>query len=126
MSEPISGAAGAAAGWKIIGGLAGVGGIAAAIATYVVMMKTKPKDEEFGPTIACTLVGSLGGGAAAIKYLGIEHWSNEVIGLVGMGSIIFTCGLPAWLLVRAFFKYMEKRKDADLAEIVAEVRNAGK
>lgn len=120
MSEPISSTAAGIFGWKALAGLAGTGGIAAAIAAYVVMMKTKPKDEEFGPTIACSVVGSLGGGAATIKYFGFEHWANDVIGLIGMGGIIFACGLPAWLLVRAMFKWMEKRKDADIAEILTD------
>ncbi|MBQ5963137.1 hypothetical protein [Massilia sp. ZL223] len=127
MSEPISGAAAGAAGWKIIGGLAGMGAIGAGLAAFVVMSMTRPKDEnEWRVALACTLVGSIGGGAALVRYLGIQEWAHDPIGMVGMLALVFSCGLPAWGLVRAFFKYMEKRKDADLAEIVAEVRNAGK
>ena len=127
MSEPISGAAGAAAGWKIIGGLAGMGAIGAGLAAFVVMSMTRPKDEkEWRVALASTLVGSIGGGAALVRYLGIQEWAHDPIGMVGMLALVFSCGLPAWGLVRALFKYLEKRKDADLAEIVAEVRNAGK
>lgn len=123
MSEPFSGTAAGVAGWKALAGLAGAGGIAAAIAAYVVMMKTKPKDDgEFGVAMACTVVGSLGGGPALIKYLGIEGWSKDIIGLMGLGGIIFACGLPAWVLVRASFLFAEKRKGADLAEIVRDVK----
>lgn len=127
MSEPISGAAGAAAGWKIIGGLAGMGAIGAGLAAFVVMSMTRPKDEkEWRVALASTLVGSIGGGAALVRYLGIQNWAHDPVGLVGLLCAVFACGLPAWALVRALFKYLEKRKDADLAEIVAEVRNVGK
>jgi hypothetical protein len=123
MSEPISGAAAGAVGWKIIGGLAGMGAIGAALAAFVVMAMTKPKTEqEWRVALACTFVGSLGGGAALIKYLGVEHWSNDVLGLVAQGGLIFTCGLPAWTLIRALFKYLEKRKDADIVEIANDVK----
>lgn len=123
MSEPISGAAAGAAGWKIIGGLAGAAGIGAGLAAYVVMMMTKPKDDrEFRVAIACTVIGSLGGGAALIKYLGVENWKEDIIGLMGMGGVMFTCGLPAWLLIRALFYYIEKKKDADIREIIKDVK----
>lgn len=123
MSEPISGTAAGVAGWKLLGGLVGVGGIGAGLAAYVVYAKTKPKtDEEWRISLVCTLIGSLCGGAAAVKSLGIEHWAQDVIGLMGIMGVAFTCGLPGWLLIRAAFKYMDKKKDADLAEIVRDVK----
>lgn len=123
MSEPISGAAGAAAGWKIIGGLAGMGAIGAGLAAFVVMSMTKPQsDQEWRVALTCTLVGSIGGGAALVRYLGIQHWAHDPIGMVGMLCMVFACGLPAWALVRALFKYIDKRKDADLAELVRDVK----
>lgn len=45
MSEPISGTAAGVAGWKIIGGLAGMGAIGAGLASFVVMNMTRPKSE---------------------------------------------------------------------------------
>ena len=123
MSEPISGAAAGAAGWKIIGGLAGMGAIGAGLAAFVVMSMTRPKDEkEWRVALACTLVGSIGGGAALVRYLGIQHWAQDEVGLVGLLCMVFTCGLPAWGLVRALFKYLEKRKDVDLVEMVKEAK----
>lgn len=123
MSEPISGAAAGAAGWKVIGGLAGMGAIGAGLATFVVMAMTKPKsDQEWRVALASTFAGSVGGGAALVKYLGIERWADDFVGLIALGFLIFACGLPAWALVRATFKWIEKRKDADLGEIVKEVR----
>lgn len=123
MSEPISGTAAGVAGWKIIGGLAGASGIGAGVAAYIVMAMTKPKDDrEFRVSMVSTLAASLGGGAAAIKYFGIEKWAGDAIGLMGMGGVMFACGLPGWLLVRALFHYIEKRKDADITEIVKDVK----
>jgi hypothetical protein len=125
MSEPFSGTAAGVAGWKIIGGLAGMGAIGAALAAFVVMAMTKPKSEqEWRVALICTLVGSIGGGAALVRYLGIQHWAEDTFGMVAMLAMAFTCGLPAWALVRALFKYLDKRKDADLMEIVKDVKEA--
>jgi hypothetical protein len=122
MSDPISGAAASAAGLKTLGGLAAGTGIGAGLAAYVAMSMTKPAtDKEWRVALACTFAGSLGGGAALIKYLGIEKWSADVFGLVGLGGVMFACGLPAWALVRAFFLFLDKRKNSDLMEIAQEV-----
>jgi len=127
MSEPITTGAGAAIGWKALGGLAGAAGIGSGVAAYVVMTMTKPKDDrEFRVSLACTIAGSIGGGAALIKYLGVERWTGDVLGLMGMGGLMFTCGLPAWLIIRALFHYIEKRKDADITEIIADGAQAVK
>ena len=123
MSEPISGTAAGVAGWKLLGGLAGAAGIGAGFASYIVMTMTKPKDDrEFRVALSSTIAGSLLGGAAAVKYLGIEHWAKDIIGLMGIGGVMLSCGLPAWLIIRALFHYMEKRKDADITEIIKDVK----
>lgn len=120
MSEPISTGAAGVAGWKILGGLAGTG-IGAGLAAYIVMSMTKPKtDQEWHVALICTLTGSIGGGAALISWLGIQRWADDVFGLVGMFGIAFACGLPAWLIVRALFIYIDKKRDADITEIIAD------
>lgn len=125
MSEPISGTAAGVAGWKVIGGLAGMGAIGAGLAAFVVMAMTKPKsDQEWRVALISTLVGSIGGGAALVRYLGIQHWAQDLFGVVAMLALSFACGLPAWALVRALFLYLEKRRDADLVEIAKEVKGA--
>ncbi len=102
-----------------------MGAIGAGLAAFVVMSMTRPRDErEWRVALACTLVGSIGGGAALVRYLGIQHWANDPVGLVALLCAVFFCGLPAWGLVRALFKYLEKRKDADLVEIVNDIRRA--
>lgn len=120
MSEPLSTGAAGVAGWKILGGLAGTG-IGAGLAAFVVMAMTKPRtDQEWRVALACTLAGSIGGGAALISWLGIQRWANDVFGLVGMFGIAFACGLPAWLIIRALFIYIDKRRDADITQIIAD------
>lgn len=123
MSEPISGAAAGAAGWKIIGGLAGMGAIGAGLAAFVVMSLTKPKTEqEWRVALICTLVSSIGGGSALVRWLGFQHWVEDPLGMIAMLAFAFACGLPGWAVVRALFKYLDKRKDADLVDIVKDVR----
>lgn len=123
MSDKINSAAAGAAGWEVLGGLAGMGAIGAALAAFVVMSMTKPKtDQEWRVALICTLVGSIGGGAALVRYLGIQKWVEDPFGMVAMLAIVFACGLPAWALVRAVFIFIDKRRDADIAEIVRDVK----
>lgn len=123
MSEPISGTAAGVFGWKVIGGIAGLAGIGAGLATYVVMTMSKPRsNQEWHVALISTLIASFCGGAALVKYLGLESWAHEFFGLVGLLGICFACGLPGWLMVRSFFTYMEKRRNADIMEIVREVK----
>jgi hypothetical protein len=127
MSEPISGAAASAVGLKALGGLAAGSGIGAGLAAFVVMSMTKPAtDTEWRVALASTFAGSIGGGAALIKYLGIERWASDTLGLIALGGIMFACGLPAWALVRALFKYLDKRKDAGIDEIIGDGAQAVK
>jgi hypothetical protein len=123
MSEPISGAAAGVFGFKALGGLAGVGSVGAGLAAFVVMSMTKPKDDkEWRVALACTIVGSISGGSALVQYLSIQHWSQSPFGLCALFGLAFACGLPAWALVRALFKWIEKRRDADLLELAQEVK----
>jgi hypothetical protein len=126
MSEPISGSAAAgaagAAAFKALGGPAAVAGGASVLATIVVMSMMRPRSTaEWTVALISTVIGSLCGGAAVVRYLGIQAWTQDYMGLVAVGGLIFVCGLPAWAIVRWFFNYIEKRKDKDLPEIVAEL-----
>ena len=47
---------------------------------------------------------------------------NSVTGSVVFIGICLSCGLPAWAIVRWVFTWMEKRRDADISEVLAEVR----
>jgi hypothetical protein len=106
---------------KALGGLAASTGIGAGVATFVVMVMTKPNGQkEWAVALASTIASSLGGGAALIKYLGVERWANDAIGLMGLGGLMFFCGLPGWAIVRALFAYLDKRRDADITEIITD------
>jgi hypothetical protein len=121
MSEPISGAAAGVAGWKFLSGPASMGAIGAGLAAVVVMTMSHPKDaREWRVALISTVVGSVGGGFALIRYLGIQDWAKDDIGLVALIFVVFACGLPAWALVRALFAYLNKRRDADITEIIAD------
>lgn len=123
MSEPISTGAGGVAAWKLLGGLAGMGAIGAGLAAFVVMSLTKPKtDQEWRVALICTLVSSIGGGSALVRWLGFQHWAEDLLGTIAMLAFAFACGLPGWAIVRALFKYLDNKKDADLAEIVKDVK----
>ena len=125
MSEPISGAAAGAAGWKLIGGAAGAGALGAGLASVVVMCLMTPRSsKEWAVGIISTVVASIGGGAAVIQHFGLQAWGNTPIGLVAMLGLVFACGLPGWAVVRWLFNYIGKRQNADLADVVKEVRGA--
>lgn len=123
MTEPISSAAAGAAGWKLLGGLAGAGAIGAGLASIVVMCLMKPRSsEEWAVGLICTVVGSVGGGAAVIQHWQLQAWAETPIGLVAMLGLVFACGLPAWACVRWLFNYINRRRDADITQIVKEVK----
>jgi ABC-type uncharacterized transport system permease subunit len=85
------------------------------------MTMSHPKDaREWRVALISTVVGSVGGGFALIRYLGIQDWAKDDIGLVALIFVVFACGLPAWALVRALFAYLNKRRDADITEIIAD------
>lgn len=123
MSEPLSTGAAGAFTWKAITSLASTGAVGAALAAIVVMSMTPPQSKkEWRVGITSTVVGSIGGGAILVRYLGIQHWAEDPIGLIALLCVIFTCGLPAWAIVRALFRYLDKHKDDDLVEMAEDVK----
>ncbi|SPA44593.1 conserved membrane hypothetical protein [Cupriavidus taiwanensis] len=111
------------AGWKLLGGAAGASAIGAGLASVVVMCVTTPRSpKEWAVGLISTVVGSIGGGAAVIQHYGLQSWAQEPMGLVAMLGLVFTCGLPAWALVRWLFNFIERRKSQDLAEVAAALR----
>lgn len=115
MSEPGPlTAAGGVALYKL-----GAFGFVAALAAVVVMAMTLPKTaREFVVALISTVVSSIGGGAFVIRWLEIGHWAQDDVGLIGLMGVVFVCGLPAWVLVRALFAWSESKKDRQITEIV--------
>lgn len=112
------------AGWKFIGGLAGVAAIGAGLASLVVMCTMTPRSpKEWAVGITSTVMGSVCGGAAVVQYYGLHDWTRDYVGMVAVLGIVFTCGLPAWALVRWAFNWIEKRQGKDLGEVFQDAKN---
>lgn len=123
MSEPGPlAAAGGVALYKL-----GAFGFVAVLAAIVVMAMTLPKTaREFVVALISTVVSSIGGGAFVVRWLEIGHWAQDDVGLIGLMGVVFVCGLPAWVLVRALFAWSEAKKDRQITEIVDAVLDAKK
>lgn len=99
-------------------------GIPAGLATIVVMLWVQPKSKrEWTMALICTVAGSMWGGALLIEYLKLQHLAEGgVLGLMALAGVIFAAGLPAWVVVRAGFAWMERRKGHDLGELVKDAK----
>lgn len=118
MTEPVSTAAGGIAVYKL-----GAFGFFALLAAILVMAMTLPKTmREFVVAMTCTVVSSICGGAFLVRWLDIGSWVQDDIGMLALCGIIFVCGLPAWVIVRAWFAWSEARKNTALPEMVKEFR----
>ena len=121
MTEPTSSTAAGLVGWKLIGGAAG----AAGLATLIVMCMLPPRSvREWIVGLTSTVVGSVCGGAAIVQHFGLHAWADNYVGLVALIGVVFSCGLPAWMIVRWAFTWMQRRADKDLAEVAGEVSDA--
>ena len=97
------------------------------LAVIVVMAITPPKSfSEFVVGLISTVVASLSGGSALISYLGMTKLVNDPFGLATIGGVMFVCGLPGWLLVRAFFLWAQRRRHMDLAELMKDAKRGYK
>ena len=120
MTEPATTAAGGIALYKL-GVLAAIG---AFLVSVVVMLMTLPRTgREFVVALISTVVSSVCGGAFTVRWLEIAHWAQDDVGMLGLGGVIFVCGLPAWVVVRALFRWAEARRDAELPQLLREVRD---
>lgn len=118
MTEPASTAAGGIMLYKL-----GAFGFAAVLAAVVVMAMTLPKTiREFVVATISTAVCSICGGAFMVRWLGIADWAQDDVGVIAIGGLIFVAGLPAWVLVRAWFAWSEARKGVELPELVRELK----
>lgn len=118
MTEPASTAAGGIMLYKL-----GAFGFMAVIAAVVVMAMTLPRTvREFCVAMISTVVASTCGGAFVVRWFDLAHWANDDVGVIAIGGLIFVCGLPAWVLVRAWFAWSEARKGVALPELVRELK----
>lgn len=110
MSEPLTGAAG---GWAIAKAIPILGPV---LATIIVMCLATPTSrKEWIAALTSTVAMSLFGGSIIVDYFQLNFGTMATTGLS------FACGLPAWLVVRALFHWMNKNKQKDIAELAKEV-----
>ena len=105
------------------GKVVGVATAGMTIATIVVMVMTNPTSRrELVVALLCTTVASFCGGAAVVQYFSLQSWASDFFGLVALMGVSFTCGLPAWVIVRGAFIWSEKNKDKGLPDMISDIR----
>lgn len=114
-----------------VGGVAlyklGAFGLGAGMAALVVMAMSPPRSRrEMFVALVSTVISSLSGGSLAISYWELHAMMTDAVGAFGVLGIVFACGLPAWILVRALFSWSESKKDRPITEIVDAVLDAKK
>lgn len=120
MSEPASTALAGFGLTKIAGFLFG-----ATFAAIVVMAMTQPKStREWVVALICTVFASVCGGAGMVQWLDLHAWADQFEGMVALIGLCFVCGLPAWVFVRAWFAYADKRQGTSLIDMIKEIREA--
>lgn len=123
MEPTSSGTAVGMIGWKLIGGLAGLGAIGAGLAAIVVMCVLEPRTrQEWALCLIPTVMSSIGGGSFVIIHYSLQAWAYDLFGLMAMLGVVFTCGLPGWVIVRILFNYLNKVKNKDILEVANELR----
>lgn len=125
MPEPIS-TGGSAAAVKIYG-LASVTIASIVLVCLVVLLMRPPRSpQEWAVGLICTVVSSVGLGAAVILRFGLQGLAQDYVGTCALGLTVFVCGLPGWFLVRLAFNYMNRNESASLIDVIRDVRKAVK
>lgn len=123
MPEPSSSGAASFAAYK----LAVAFGLPAGFAAVIVMLWIQPRTKrEWAMALICTVFSSICGGAAVVQHFGLQAWADTYMGLTAMAGIIFACGLPGWVVVRAAFAWLEKRRGKDLAELITDATDTAR
>lgn len=125
MPEPIS-SGGSAAAVKIYG-LASVTIASIVLVCLVVLLMRPPRSpQEWAVGLICTVVSSVGLGAAVIVRLSLQGLAQDYVGVCALGLLVFVCGLPGWFIVRLAFNYMNRNESASLIDVIRDVRKAVK
>ena len=125
MPEPIS-TGGSAAAVKIYG-LASVTIASIVLVCLVVLLMWPPRSpQEWAVGLICTLVSSVGLGAAVILRFGLQGLAQDYVGMCALGLLVFICGLPGWFVVRLAITYMARNEEKSLIDVIRELRRAAK
>ena len=126
MPEPISSGGSAAAVVKIYG-LASVTIASIILVCLVVLLMRPPRSpQEWAVGLICTVVSSVGLGAAVIVHFSLQCLAQDYVGQCALGLLVFVCGLPGWFIVRLAFNYMNRNESASLIDVIRDVRKAMK
>lgn len=118
MAEPATSTVSGLAIYKLAMYLGG-----ATFASLVVMIMTRPRTSaEWTVALVSTVICSCCGGSAVVMYFDLQRWSQSWDGLMALFGLCFVCGLPAWVLVRAWFVFAETKRGASLVDIVKELK----
>ena len=120
MAEPTTSGAAAGGAWLIK--MYGLKLIAGAIAVAISFAFLWPKSAKEGVVrIACTMGGSMLFGEAAQSFVHSQlawwprtHESSMII--------FVAAGLPAWWLLGAVFRWLDKRKEKDIGELYQDAK----
>ena len=118
--EPTSTSAGGVALYKL-----GIFGFVAMLASILVMSMTAPRSSrELAAALISTLAFSLFGGAVVTKQLGLEAMVHgDMIDMMQLCAIIFVCGTPGWIIVRAAFNWSESRKHLEIDDLIKSAKS---
>lgn len=117
MAEPVS-TTGTAAFLKVYG-IVIVMVLSVAMIALVVMMTRMPKNpQEWAVGLICTVVSSIAGGSFVILYFGLHHWVNDIWGVLALGGLFFSCGLPGWFLVRLTINFMHNHESKTIIDLI--------
>lgn len=98
-------------------------GICILLCYLVVVMTRLPRTtEEWVVSLVTTVIGSIAGGASVVMYFNLQHYINSWFGLCVLGGVIFTAGLPFWAIARWTFNYIHKKENADITEIITDIK----
>lgn len=119
MAEPTTSSVASYAAYKLFLAY----GLPACLASIIVMLLTQPRSpREWALSLLCTVASSIYGGAFAARYFGLHTWATEENGLLMLGGLYLVSGLPAWVVIRAGFAWVERRKSKDIAELALDAR----
>ena len=126
MSEPITTGGSTVVAVKIYG-LASVTIASIVLVCLVVLLMRPPRSpQEWAVGLICTVVSSVGLGAAVILRFGWQGLAQNYVGMCALGLTVFVCGQPGWFIVRLAFNYMNRNESASLVDVIRDVRKAVK
>ena len=120
MVEPTSTGAGGIAVYKL-----GLWVVVSTLASVLVMSMTAPKTrKELVAALISTFAFSLFGSALVVRSMGLTSLIHgDLIDAMQICAIVFVCGSPGWVLVRAIFKWTEARAHLEIDDLIRSAKD---